>query len=68
MSGLKQYDLCKPVNDLVGNGPYSGVIAATSNVVILSIEGTNALVSREGNYRDSITIPLSQLQPIRNNK
>ena len=65
MQSLKQYDLCKPVNDLVGNGPYSGVIAATSNVVILSIEGTNAVVCREGNYRDSITIPLNQLQPIR---
>jgi hypothetical protein len=66
MSGLKQYDLCKPVNDLVGNGPYSGVIAATSNVVILSIEGTNAVVCREGNYRDSITVPINQLKPIRN--
>jgi hypothetical protein len=66
MQQLKQYDLCKPANDLVGNGPYSGVIAATSNVVILSIEGTNAVVCREGNYRDSITVPINQLKPIRN--
>ena len=59
---VKQYQVCKPKETLMS--VFGNVISKDSEVVVLSIDGCDAIVCRFGNYKDWVKCPVSFLNPI----